>query len=173
MRSTLARCALTLVAIGAVVGTAQAATAGGGTRGDSVVTVRQVTAKYHDPAAALADGYLPTDICVSSPAGAMGYHYVNPTLLQQPIDIKRPAILVYQPDGDGGRRLVAAEYFKADADQDLTTDGDRPSLWGRPFEGPMPGHVPGMPWHWDLHAWVWANNPTGLFEPWNPAISCN
>lgn len=172
MRSTLARCALTLVAIGAVVGTAQAATAGGGTRGDSVVTVRQVTAKYHDPAAALADGYLPTDICVSSPAGAMGYHYVNPTLLQQPIDIKRPAILVYQPDGDGGRRLVAAEYFKADADQDLTTDGDRPTLLNTPFDGPMLGHEPGMPIHYDLHVWIWQHNPVGMLDQFNPSGTC-
>ena len=172
MRSTLARCALTLVAIGAVVGTAQAATAGGGTRGDSVVTVRQVTAKYHDPAAALADGYLPTDICVSSPAGAMGYHYVNPTLLQQPIDIKRPAILVYQPDGDGGRRLVAAEYFKADADQDLTTDGDRPILLNTPFDGPMLGHEPGMPIHYDLHVWIWQHNPVGMLDQFNPSGTC-
>ncbi len=172
MRSTLARCALTLVAIGAVVGTAQAATAGGGTRGDSVVTVRQATAKYHDPAAALADGYLPTDICVSSPAGAMGYHYVNPTLLQQPIDIKRPAILVYQPDGDGGRRLVAAEYFKADADQDLTTDGDRPILLNTPFDGPMLGHEPGMPIHYDLHVWIWQHNPVGMLDQFNPSGTC-
>ena len=172
MRSTLARCALTLVAIGAVIGTAQAATAGGGTRGDSVVTVRQVTAKYHDPTAALADGYLPTDICVSSPAGAMGYHYVNPTLLQQPIDIKRPAILVYQPDGDGGRRLVAAEYFKADADQDLTTDGDRPTLLNTPFDGPMLGHEPGMPIHYDLHVWIWQHNPVGMLDQFNPSGTC-
>lgn len=172
MRSTLARCALTLVAIGAVVGTAQAATAGGGARGDSVVTVRQVTAKYHDPAAALADGYLPTDICVSSPAGAMGYHYVNPTLLQQPIDINRPAILVYQPDGDGGRRLVAAEYFKADADQDLTTDGDRPTLLNTPFDGPMLGHEPGMPIHYDLHVWIWQHNPVGMLDQFNPSGTC-
>jgi hypothetical protein len=48
-----------------------------------------------------------------------------------------------------------------------------PQLFGRTFDGPMPGHVPGMPWHWDLHVWVWANNPSGVFEQWNPAISCN
>ena len=37
----------------------------------------------------------------------------------------------------------------------------------------MPGHLPGMPWHWDLHVWVWANNPSGTFAQWNPALSCD
>ena len=172
MRPTLARCALTLAAVGAVVGIAQAASAGASPRQDSITTVRQATAKFHDPAAALAAGYLPSDVCVSSPAGAMGYHYVNPTLAQQPIDITRPAILVYQPDGDGGRRLVAAEYFKADADQDLTTDGDRPTLLGVPFDGPMLGHEPGMPIHYDLHVWIWQHNPVGMLDQFNPSGSC-
>jgi hypothetical protein len=48
-----------------------------------------------------------------------------------------------------------------------------PELFGQAFQGPMPGHFPGMPWHWDLHAWIWANNPNGLFEQWNPALSCD
>jgi hypothetical protein len=24
-----------------------------------------------------------------------------------------------------------------------------------------------------LHAWVWKNNPSGLFEDWNPAVTCD
>jgi len=40
------------------------------------------------------------------------------------------------------------------------------------FDGPMAGHNPQMPWHYDLHAWVIENNPAGLFSQWNPSISC-
>ena len=48
-----------------------------------------------------------------------------------------------------------------------------PALFGYPFLGPMEPHFSGGPWHRELHAWIWANNPAGMFEPWNPAISCN
>ena len=134
--------------------------------------LRQQLAKYRDPAAAIADGYLPTDACVELPGvGGMGYHYLNPALLGS-IDPDHPSILVYVPDGNGGRTLGAAEWFHADADQDLATDGDRPSLFGVPFDGPMPGHEPGMPIHYDLHAWLFTPNPTGVLQPWNPKVHC-
>jgi hypothetical protein len=70
------------------------------------------------------------------------------------------------------RRLVAAEWIVVDKDQNLATDDDRPSLFGMSFEGPMPGHVDGMPIHYDLHAWVWKKNPSGTFARWNPTVTC-
>jgi hypothetical protein len=33
------------------------------------------------------------------------------------------------------------QYFRADADGRLDTDADRPSLFGRGFDGPMEGHT--------------------------------
>lgn len=36
----------------------------------------------------------------------------------------------------------------------------------------MPGHNPVMPIHYDLHVWVAEVNPSGLFPPFNPAVSC-
>jgi hypothetical protein len=36
----------------------------------------------------------------------------------------------------------------------------------------MPGHNPTMPVHYDLHVWIWKANPSGLFAPFNPALSC-
>lgn len=39
-----------------------------------LAAVRAATAKYHDPAAALADGYLPTEFCVASPNGRRHGH---------------------------------------------------------------------------------------------------
>jgi len=29
-----------------------------------------------------------------------------------------------------------------------------------------------MPVHYDLHVWFWHDNPSGLFAPFNPALSC-
>ena len=45
-------------------------------------------------------------------------------------------------------------------------------LFGRGFDGPMLGHGPGMPIHYDLHAWIAEANPSGVFAQWNPAIRC-
>ena len=47
-----------------------------------------------------------------------------------------------------------------------------PSVLGRTFDGPMPGHNPQMPWHYDLHAWLFEANPAGTFVPFTPALSC-
>jgi hypothetical protein len=167
--------ALVATVVLAAIGAAAALAGGdGGDAGPSALgKVRAATAKYHDVAVALADGYVPASPCTESPAGTMGVHYLNPALAADDvIDPLRPELLLYLPGGDGKQRLVAVEYFKADADQDLSTDDDRPRTLGRAFDGPMEGHGPGMPGHFDLHVWVWAHNPNGMFAEWNPSVSC-
>jgi hypothetical protein len=140
--------------------------------GRDVAELRRTLAPYRDVAAALADGFVPTEQCAASPAGAMGLHYVNPARLQAPADPAKPQILLYGKAADGSVELLGAEFFTPDGDQDLGTDGDRPSLFSQPFDGPMPGHEPGMPVHYDLHVWVGKANPAGVFSPWNPNVSC-
>ncbi|MFB3855487.1 MAG: hypothetical protein ACE148_16945 [Vicinamibacterales bacterium] len=154
--------------------------------------IRAATARFHDLEAAAAAGYVlpPGSPCVASPAGTMGFHYVNEALLTDPaIDPLEPEILVYAPKEGGGLRLVAVEYMAIA----LVSNGSAPpqpwfpqerwspswslvntapSVLGRTFDGPMAGHEPGMPWHWDLHAWVWAPNPSGEFAQFNPSLSC-
>jgi hypothetical protein len=137
--------------------------------------------KYQSVDVAKADGYAAASPCESTPTvaeqtsfgGGMGFHYVNQALMKPgPIVPSKPPVLVYAPTAGGGLELVAAEYFKPDADQSVKTDDDRPSLFGRAFDGPMLGHAPGMPIHYDLHVWLWKHNPTGLFSPWNPDVFC-
>jgi hypothetical protein len=41
-----------------------------------------------------------------------------------------------------------------------------------PFDGPMLGHNPKMPIHYDLHVWVYRDNPAGMFAMWNPLVRC-
>jgi hypothetical protein len=136
-----------------------------------LAAVRAATAKYHRVAAAEADGYMLTSPCEESAEGGMGHHYLNPSLLTPGVDPLRPEILLYAPVGNT-LRLVGVEYFTVDADQNLATDDDRPSLFGRGFDGPMLGHAPGMPIHYDLHVWIWKANPSGVLEIWNPALDC-
>ncbi len=153
-----------------------------------VRAVRAATAEYRSYQEAVADGYsVGQEPCVASPAGTMGIHAVNPALLASgTIDPLKPPILVYLPRENGKLRLVAVEYwhialantpngpapwFGASAPP-LGFFNSAPSLFGQTFNGPMPGHNAQMPWHYDLHIWIFAKNPNGLFSQWNPSISC-
>jgi hypothetical protein len=130
--------------------------------------VRVATARFHSPAQALRAGYLPSPECVSSPMGGMGFHYENPALMADPaVDAARPEVLLYAPGEDGDLVLVGVEYFHSAAGI-----SEAPQLFGRVFEGPMPGHHPGMGVHYDLHVWVWQANPSGTFAQFNPTVSC-
>lgn len=146
-----------------------------GLSGAQRTVIREATQQFRDVDVAIAAGYVPTDACVALPDGSagMGYHYVNPALVGDTlIDPTLPEMLVYVDDG-GSRKLAAVEYFAADADQDLATADDRPTLMGHPFDGPMTGHEPGMPVHYDLHVWLYQRNPAGELSAWNPAVSCD
>lgn len=137
-------------------------------RGD-FAELRKVTAKYHNEARAVADGYARTDECVPG----MGYHYVNFDLFGAPLDAMKPAALLYAPKGKDGRKLIGVEYFVVDSDQVVETHNSTvPALFGKTFDGPMPGHSPGMPVHYDLHAYVWTQNPDGTLATWNPEVTC-
>jgi hypothetical protein len=152
---------------------AAVATAGDGPLPAELQDVRAAVAKHHSVEQATRDGYVQASPCESSPAGAMGQHWVNFALMASPaIDPLRPEVLLYLPDSNGNLKLVGVEYLKFDADGSLLTDDDRPFLFGQPFDGPMPGHNPGMPVHYDLHVWVAEQNPNGVYAQWNPALSC-
>lgn len=157
----------------AAVLVAAPASAVGGPSSDrrDLASVRAATAKFHNVDKARAAGYLPSAHCVESPDGVMGYHYIKPEFFNS-TEPTEPVALLYVDKPGGGLRLVAVEYLVADADGDLATAGDRPSLFGVGFDGPMPGHGGDMPVHYDQHVWLWANNPAGMFATWNPALSC-
>ena len=141
---------------------------------DDLRKARQATQQFRDVEVAKQAGYMKAGECVSDPKyGGMGIHYENHDLIADgKLDIERPEVLVYQPTRNGKLRLGAIEYFRADADQNLHTDPDRPSLFGLPFDGPMLGHSPQMPIHYDLHVWLYRHNPAGRFAMWNPSVKC-
>ena len=133
------------------------------------------TAPYLDETKAIEAGYAPTDDCVASPAGAMGFHYVNLDLIRDPaIDPGRPEILLYIPT-ENGPRLAGFEYVQPIGPPDAPIPDPAPTakmVGSRIFDGPMLGHGPGRPPHYDLHVWGWIPNPAGTFEGFNPALSC-
>lgn len=155
--------------------TEEDAAAGDGGEADLAVA-RDVAAEFADPQAALDAGYMPAEACVANPQGegAMGYHYVNPDLIDATVTPEEPEVLVYVPaqEGEDELTLGAVEYFVPDADQDLSTDDDRPTAFGEEFDGPMEGHEPGQPAHYDLHVWTGVDNPAGMFAAFNPDVTC-
>ncbi len=126
--------------------------------------------KYSDPFLAVHDGYFSTVGCVQYPDGGMGVHFVNLALMGPNPDPMKPPILIYDWR-DGRLHLVAVEWFVPLA----TGVKGRPSLFGQPFEGPMEGHTPLLPkalHHYDLHVWIFTDNPKGMFHHSNPKIDC-
>lgn len=170
--------ALTVATMLISSGTASAASPPGA----QLAPVRAATASFHNPDKALAAGYRPTSDCVAVPGlGVMGQHWVNPALFTTAaaaLDPTRPQALLYVPTRNGVR-LVAVEYMVFAPGQQPAADPGQvdpngPALFGQHFNGLMAGHSPGMPTHWDLHAWIWTHNPAGTFAELNPsaALSC-
>jgi len=170
MKTSLTAIALGVTIVGAAA-TANVASATRDSDGALLTDVRAATARYHSPAQAEEAGYVQASPCEIDPdgAGGMGYHYVNPTLLEDPeIDPLRPEILLYAPRSNGTLELVGVEYLTFDADGRF----DTPSFGSVAFDGPMPGHGGDMPVHYDLHVWLYEDNPSGMYATWNPDVTC-
>ena len=127
-------------------------------------SVLAATAKFHSTAQALMAGYDPDEHCVSAPGlGGMGYHWVNHSLVDPVFDPLKPEAVLYATGPGGNLRLIALEYIIINVGQPAPMFGDQPfDVGGTPV--PVP--------HWSLHVWLYENNPSGLFTPFNPNVSC-
>lgn len=147
---------------------------------DPFARVQAATSAYRDVNAATADGFVQAGPCVSAPGmGAMGFHYVNGSRMGLAPDVERPQALLYVPEA-GRLQLVGVEYIAAVLQDGQPYRGESPPanpqpaprLFDRAFDGPSPPRSPGAPWQYELHAWVWRDNPAGRFAPFNAALSC-
>jgi len=136
-----------------------------------VQIVRDATKQYLDINNAIAAGYGPFLGCVSgSDHGAMGIHYVNPSLLNGTIDATQPQALIYEPS-NGQMKLVGVEFI-VDAATWLKSNKGSPVLEGQTFlyvDYPNRFSVPSF---FELHVWAWRDNPQGAFVDWNNHVSC-
>ena len=136
---------------------------------DNLAELRDATAQYHRPEAAQAAGYdlVPgLDHCFNNPGvGAMGYHYIDTSRLDSTVNFLQPEVMVYTPGPNGILQLGAVEYVVPAPDWDAKYT-ELPQVIGREFH-----FNPGLNVY-VLHIWVWKNNPSGMFEDWNPNVSC-
>jgi hypothetical protein len=133
-----------------------------------LATVRAATAPFHQVDVAMTAGWnFVASGCVENPGvGGMGYHYVNGALVDLTVEASRPEVLVYAPGPDGQLQLAAAEYMVPAAPWDAVNPNP-PSVLGQTM------HLNPILGAYVLHAWVWRNNPAGMFAEWNPSVSCS
>lgn len=137
----------------------------------SLAAARAATAGFHRPAAAGGAGWdlrEGLDHCFDNPGvGAMGYHYINTDLLEDTtVEAEAPEALVYAPQANGKLKLAAVEYIVPAAAWDAAGHNALPALHGQRF------HLNEALGVYVLHAWIWQHNPAGMFEDWNPNVSC-
>lgn len=185
----LGACTEKLPSITSVVSAAPVAARESKDIGAQLAAVRKATEKYRDANVAIAEGYIDEKVCVAMPgAGAMGVHFIHPSLMgmqmvdgrihgtDTEIDPTRPEILVYEPRKDGTLELVAVEWYTS---QEAWGSRPHPTIFGVPFntmaDDPTTPDVDeghGFTPHYDLHLWLYRDNPNGSFAQWNPKVSC-
>ena len=137
---------------------------------DDLAALRDATAQFHRPEAAQAAGYdlvIGLDHCFNNPGvGAMGYHYINVSLLDTTVDFLQPETMVYTPGPNGILQLGAVEYIVPAAAWDAEGHNHLPMVLGQHF------HLNPSLGVYILHIWIWKHNPSGMFEDWNPKVSC-
>lgn len=165
-----------IVAIAVLMSTVGYATAGQ----DELAAQRQLSAQFHRVEAAIEAGYELGYVngagnriitgCIAHPtAGAMGYHYFNKELIDDlVVDELKPEGLVYAPAPNGGLKLVALEYVVPGANSNPPGVSEPPIVFGRE----MVILVPAVGFY-TRHVWLWGHNPAGIFESWNPEVSCS
>jgi hypothetical protein len=137
---------------------------------DQLAQVRAATAQFHSTDAAKAAGYVSVpdlDSCFNNPGvGGMGFHLIKTSSLDLTVNVLEPEAMVYAPGPNGQLQLDAVEYIVPAAPWDAAGNTKPPSVLGQTF------HLDAELGVYILHAWIWQENPSGMFEDWNPKVSC-
>ena len=133
----------------------------------AIAELRNATVKFHDFAYATSangGGYTnqyPAG-CAASATGAQGVHYLNPSLVDDKVELLKPELLMYEPGPNGQMNLVGVDYVVP-----LNLSNTAPTLLGVNLS------ALGAPLNvWAVHIWAWRPNPLGAFAQWNPKVSC-
>lgn len=147
-------------------GTVLASQAFGSAVARDLATLRRVTAPFQRFEAAAAAGWSAQITgCMEDPtAGGMGFHYGNVALIDGTVRVDEPELLLYEREQNGRLRLLAVEYIIPYTA--VSRDAEPPVLFGQEFLRNDEFQL------WGLHAWVWRDNPSGMFASWNPRVGC-
>jgi hypothetical protein len=166
----------------------------------TVGAIRAATERFRDVRVALAEGYVrdPASMCVTAAMegmprqlGEMGIHYFRPDLLgitapPNPrvagtgthTDFLTPGVLIYEPQADGSLRLMAVENLVFEQAWRAAGHAAPPQYAGQEFYHMVDNPVTevdeahGFEPHYELHAWLYRENPNGTFAQFNPRATC-
>jgi hypothetical protein len=168
----------------------------------SLREVKTLTEKYRDVNVAKREGYTTDNKCTTAEMlgapkemGAMGLHYVRRDLLGLPpkpappgsgrvrgtgtyTDFRKPAMLVYEPQPDGSLQLVAVENLVFEPAWRAAGLKDPPSFRGESYvllaDKPQTTVDEAHGWepHYELHLWLFRDNPNGMYSEFNPSVTC-
>lgn len=159
-----------LIGAGIVVILAIAATVVYAAGRDDLRKIRSANEKFQNIETVKSAGYslVPDlDYCFDNPGtGGMGFHYINTASLDTTLDPLKPEAMVYAPDANGNLTLAAVEYIVPADKWDAQHKGELPMVLGQHL------HLNKDLGVYVLHAWLWDKNPSGVFEDWNPKVSC-
>jgi|RhiMetdeSRZDD1v2_1073273.scaffolds.fasta_scaffold481249_2 hypothetical protein len=79
-------------------------------------------------------------------------------------DLLHPEAIIYAPNLNGSIQLGAVEYMVPAAMWDAENTNP-PQVLGQSF------HLHERLRMYVLHSWIWKDNPSGIFEDWNPDVS--
>ena len=184
----------------AVSNTAGGAAVRGVDAAPTVAAVRAATERFRDVRVALKEGYVrdPASMCMTAEMegmprqlGGMGIHYFRPDLLgitapPNPrvsgsgthTDFRTPGVLIYEPQADGSLRLVAVENLVFEKAWRAAGNTEPPQFAGQEYyhmiDNPLTAadEAHGFEPHYELHAWLYRDNPNGTFAQFNPRVSC-
>ena len=156
-----------------------------------IAAVRRATAKYQEVREAQREGF---KRFAGGEAALVGEHWFRPDLVDAPLDLARPSTLMYATIG-GERRLIGVAYTVHQGPGEELPDGfagtddawhvhdipelarvlteDRPVLrWlvDRRIERGRIGPGDGRTQLVMVHAWLWLDNPDGMFALHHRAV---
>jgi hypothetical protein len=175
---------LTLLLVAAALGASAANADSGhdpshhaGVRGDSplVAKVYNANKRFADINVAMAEGWVQGTPCVSGPEfGAMGVHFLQMDRLNNAVlQAEYPTALIYEPQEDGGYRLVGVEYIiLKDVWEANPKNMGVPVLDGNLLNFVGEPNRYGLHAFYELHIWAFEHNPLGSYADWNTRVVC-
>jgi hypothetical protein len=128
--------------------------------------VRAATAAYKDINTAIQAGWsVDLSGCVEHPVeGGMGHHYARMEYIDGRVNHLEPQVLLYMLNAQGEMEFLGVEYIVPFAI--LPETEPAPELFGQKFHKNPHLEL------WALHVWTERDNPKGIFEDWNPTVTC-
>jgi len=168
MRPKSRRAVLRAASAGVAAGLAGCGIGGVGGIGDAspaeqARSHRDALSRFEDVARAIEEGYRMSTPYVRSGAGVMGLPFFNFEVPE--LDPENPAVLFYDLLEDGTYELLGVEWLVPAESTDAP-----PTMFGRDLSGPTPGETAFIPEHYGLHAWLFAENPDGLFARYHAGV---